>query len=340
MPPQLQDPKLPPNYERRLAMIENTPEFEPGQVARAVEELTGRQVNDTPIFVPHGLANENWAVGTTAGRLLVKIGFRDAPVAKWRAAGLALDLATRAGLPVPQLVASHEQFAALDGRVVRLFEQVEGYTLAAPDGPGQAPPLVWTELGAAVRRLHTIRLDAFSSRLDGSAPSFATWDTYLAYRIPQTRERVRASHWLDDRALAPLWAALQATTRRVAPTVFPTLTHRDLHVDNVLISPSGHLAAILDWDQAEAWDPVGDFFKLRWLLFEEVPGAESAFVEGYGSPAAIYPHLHERLHIVTALGLIGTIAGALPDEAVAVHRLRARLQSVAAAAGWPCAGPT
>lgn len=330
-----QDHALSPNYERRLAMLQNVPEFEPERVACAVQALTGLQVMDTPDFIPGGLGNENWLVDTGAGRLLVKVGHDNAPIAKWRSAAIALDLATRAGLPVPRLVTTHERFNALNGRAVRVFEAAEGYTLDDLAGPGQAPHRVWAELGLAIRRLHTIRLDTFSSRLDGSAPSFATWDAYLAYRIPQARERVRASRWLDDRTLAPLWSAIQAAACRLAPVIHPALTHRDLHVGNVLISPSGCLAAIVDWDQAEAWDPVGDFFKLHWLLFDEVAGSESAFVKGYGSPVTAHRHFAERLHIVSALGLLDTIVGSLPHEGSAVRRLHARLQATVAAAGWP-----
>jgi aminoglycoside phosphotransferase (APT) family kinase protein len=332
---QLGDRGLSPNYERRLAMRANVAEFEPQQVARAVEVLTGAKVSVTPTFIPRGLGNENWVVSTAAGRLLVKIGAHEAPVAKWRAAAVGRVLAARAGVPVPRLVAWHEQLPALDGRHVRIFVALDGYTLDDPAGPGQAAPQVWTELGAAVRRLHSVRLETFTSRLDGSAPAFATWDAYLAYRIPQIDGRARACAWLDDLDLDPLWDALHAAARGLAPVIRPGLTHRDLHVDNILISPCGGLAAILDWDQAEAWDPVADLVKLRWLLFEEVPGSEAAFIEGYGSPAAVHPHLQERLHIAGVVELVNTIAGALPHEALAVRRLRARLQAVTASAGWP-----
>ncbi len=40
-------------------------------------------------------------------------------------------------------------------------------------GPLDGVRRLFTDLGAALRALHEIELDGFSSRLDGSAPSFA-----------------------------------------------------------------------------------------------------------------------------------------------------------------------
>jgi aminoglycoside phosphotransferase (APT) family kinase protein len=45
--------------------------------------------------------------------------------------------------------------------------------------------------------------------------------------------------------------------------VRPTLVHRDLNLDNLLADEDGNLAAILDFDQAEAWEPMADRLKLE-----------------------------------------------------------------------------
>ena len=53
----------------------------------------------------------------------------------------------------------------------------------------------------------------------------------------------------------------------------PTLCHRDLHGDNLIVGEEGALAAILDFDQSELWDSAGDWCKLNWMLFPAFPQA-------------------------------------------------------------------
>ena len=61
-------------------------------------------------------------------------------------------------------------------------------------------------------------------------------------------------------ALEALWEPVLRLAREVAPSVRPALSHRDLYLDNFV---DDSLKAILDFDMAEAWDPVADFAKLR-----------------------------------------------------------------------------
>ncbi len=313
-------------------MLPYQPEFPPLAIARAVTELTGRPVIGAPTPIRRGEANENWLVETREGTLLCKVAPTAAPVDKWQAAARAVELAVGAEIPTPALVAAHP-CAALSGRFVRILEWVEGEPAGELDAPLSACPMLWSDLGHAVRRMHEVHLPAFSSRLDGSAPSFPTWDAYLAYRIPQIHQRAAASGYFDLDALGRLWAAIGAEARRLDWIIHPTLTHRDLHLGNILVTPDGRLAAIVDFDNAEAWDPVADFFKLRWWVWNECPEIEPLFVAGYGSPPEVHPHFAERLNIVSAVELVNILAQDTVAEDCAVDR--GRLQAVTKEAGWP-----
>ena len=83
----------------------------------------------------------------------------------------------------------------------------------------------------------------------------------------------------------------------------------------------------------EAWDPVVDFHKLRWWIFEEVPGAEEAFLDGYRARLPDHAHFDERFSIVEVLELVNLIANA--PEIELAKRARSRLQEATLAAGWP-----
>jgi aminoglycoside phosphotransferase (APT) family kinase protein len=61
----------------------------------------------------------------------------------------------------------------------------------------------------------------------------------------------------------------------------PCLTHRDLGPEHVLVSPSGDLAGVLDWEELGVDDPVADF---AWLLHEMPEHGERALSAYGGTP--------------------------------------------------------
>ena len=293
-------------------MKRSTPEFGADAVRDAVRGALGHAQIELPTHLSKGYGNENWQLRTERETLLCKIGRTGTPVEKWRAAARGRELAEAAGVPVPRLLYATESCEVLDGRMLRVFEFVEGChpSELAADALG----IFWAELGAAVKRLHTIELHGFSSRLDGSAPWFETWDAYLDYRIPQIQERIRATECFEPDSVEVLWDEIRRAAHTCAPYIEPRLTHRDLHLDNVIATPSGHLAAIIDFDQSEAWDPAADFFKLELLSFERNRHAREAFYHGYGNPEIVHPGFRTRLYVAATLELVNQLANVMSED--------------------------
>lgn len=73
------------------------------------------------------------------------------------------------------------------------------------------------------------------------------------------------------------------------PVVPPRLTHRDLHLDDVIATEDGRAAAIVDFDRAEARDPAADPVKPRRQICGEYPGSEAAFRAGHRAVAGAVP---------------------------------------------------
>ena len=114
---------------------------------------------------------------------------------KWNSARASYELAASVGVPLPRLV----HFAEHDDHVVRIYEWIDGQTpLAIADDPDCVERL-FASLGTAIAKLHSIELDGFSSRLDGSAPSFRSWADYVAYRLEQIQGRCAGLSVLDRR---------------------------------------------------------------------------------------------------------------------------------------------
>jgi len=65
----------------------------------------------------------------------------------------------------------------------------------------------------------------------------------------------------------------------------PCLTHRDIGPEHVLVSPTGDLAGVLDWEELGVDDPVADF---AWLLHEMPDAGERALSAYGGAPDAAF----------------------------------------------------
>jgi Ser/Thr protein kinase RdoA (MazF antagonist) len=298
-----------------------------GVRAALVDAGVGGVVNLEP--VERGFGNENWLARTADGLLLAKIGPTSESVPKWRCAMAASDLARAAGVPVPEPVAFVETSPRLDGRPFRVFRWIAGQHPSAIVGDAPLSARFFEQLGDAVATLHRIELPRFTSRINGDAPAFALWSEYLAFRWDEVRARAVGSG-MDDKVLDQVQARLVPLARSVDPVVRPVLCHRDLYLDNLLTDRDGNLVAILDFDQTEAWDCAGDFFKLRWWLFERIPTAERHFLTGYHRTSALVADLERRVAIVELIELVNGIANLAADDPsmadAAVHRLDVRLK--------------
>ena len=273
---------------------------------KEVEHLARQVLGADLVMIEHhpvGFGNENWALGDAGGcRYVLKVGDRGNE-AKWRSSHDAYRLAAAVGLPVPDLVHVGE----FEDRLVRIFTWIEGHSATEVAGDPVRSARFLASVGEAVRTLHSVRRDSFSSRLDGSAPSFAAWKDYIDHRIGQIRARCRATQAVDrgflDRVceVAADWAA------DVDDSAEAVLCHRDLHPDNLIVDADGTLIGIVDWDAAEAWDRAGDWFKLEFDLLRAHPDGEDALLAAYVGDGEVPPMWTQRrrlVHLVEALNIL------------------------------------
>jgi aminoglycoside phosphotransferase (APT) family kinase protein len=274
-------------------------------------ELVARSVLDAPIVtierVPTGFGNESYQVTDAGGRgVVVKIG-PISSAAKWSSSRVAQGLAASAGVPVPEL----RVFAERADHVVRVYDWVDGRSPAEiAHDPARVARLA-TDLGHAVATLHAVDVAAFGSRLDGSEPSFPRWADYVDHRFGQIHARCREHDAVDTPTLDRARGAVTDLAAEVGDAPRPTLCHRDLHPDNLLVGHDGRLVAILDWDMAEAWDAAGEWYKLDWLLFPELSGSAAAFESAYRSVHPEPPRWRERKRLVDLLETLNTVPNAI-----------------------------
>jgi len=283
---------------------------EPEVVGAVASQLLSEDLLGPPQRLARGYRNENWTVRVRGRSVLVKIAPLDADLGKLAAAWCAQDLAHRSGVPTGKPVGFLERCDALGGRTVRLIEYIEGGRPEDSLGADGSVAPFFASLGETIAHLHRIPVRGFSSRLDGSAPTFDTWEGYVNHRLVSVTQRALDTAVFTKRELRAATEGLDQLAGRVSPVVTPSLTHRDLYLENLLAGEGGTVHALLDWDTAEAWDPMVDLVKLRWQVFSRYVGASQAFWRAYIGAGAPPPLLGERLHLVDVLELVNTVSNA------------------------------
>jgi aminoglycoside phosphotransferase (APT) family kinase protein len=299
----------------------------PRFTARDVQDVTAAALS-SPIgaveHLPVGWGNENWRVRVGNQRLIAKFGPPESAT-KWAATHSVYRVASSAGLSVPELVHFDASCAAIGGWTLRSFTWMDG---VAPGEVLRDRTRIYRffgELAQSLRTLHSLPAPGFSSRLDGSAPSYTRWSDCISYRLPRVLERVRATACFADADARQDVDSITALSTAVDASARSAICHRDIYLDNLLATPSGGVAAILDFDGAEAWDPAIDIVKLRWLVFPDHAGAEEAFMDSYGEQ----PQWEERLRLAELLELLNAVPNAVAaGDAEFEASARSRLQKV------------
>ena len=266
--------------------------------------------------VLQGWGNESWIADTAIGRLIVKVGLPDADVAKWRAAAAGLALARSADVSAPDLLAFVDAADVLEDRILRIFRCIPGRT------PGLDVPLqFFRDLGAEVRRLHSIVQPQFTSRVGDDG--FDRWSDFLDHRWDAVLSRVAQAE-IDPTLAARVTELASSLAADLDELATPTLCHRDLYLDNMLVDDEGSLVALLDFDMVEVWDLAADFFKLEWFVFEPRPEAHGAFMEAYVAAGPPPPMFEQRVRLATVIELMNHAANwrlsgkpEIADEALA-----------------------
>jgi aminoglycoside phosphotransferase (APT) family kinase protein len=255
-----------------------------------------------------GYGNVSWSVESDRGRFVLKVGPRES-AAKWASGRVGMGLATRVGVPTQRAV----HFSVRDDRVVRAFEWVDGTMARSLHDRPDAQARLGADLGRAIATLHAVPRVSYSSRLEGSAPTFARWDEYVHHRLAQIGARVRATASVDEATLGRASALASTIAGEVTDSARMTLCHRDLHPDNLVVDEDGALLAILDWDMAEVWDQAGEWFKLDWMLFTALPACRSAFEAAYDAIHPDRPEWARRVLVVDVLESLNAVANAASE---------------------------
>lgn len=159
---------------------------------------------------------------------------------------VAIGIASRAGIPVPEL--RHVELGDLSVFVV---VSVHG----RPLGTADAPP-VWAVAARHLADLHAIEVDG-DLELQRFDHREADWVAFMRWWAAHEAASVVARGMLD-RSLAS--ALLRRTDQVLEQMAVPrrSLLHGDCQPDHVYVDRLGRVAAFIDWGDAATGDPLWD----------------------------------------------------------------------------------
>ena len=272
-----------------------------------------------------GAMNHHWRV-RIGGRDLVfrEYGWPFLPPAPARARreAMVLELLECADVPAPR------GLAVSDNALLATFER--GRVLGEMPMSEVAVALgdAWYDVGRAWRRVHEIvpPAEVRAGLLGGPQREMAGWyDRVIAdvHRYLHAVEHERPELEVDAARVHRLFVAAKGMLE-ARPV---RLLHGDAHLWNVLVDLEADrwtCTAILDWECAEAGDPVWDLVALHLLRRRDVGPTPQAFFDGYGDPgpAAVWA-LYELLHHLWQAIDVAAWPAPLPSHRAATEYLRA-----------------
>ena len=232
-----------------------------------------------------GASRETWRFEAD-GRPLVLQRQRSGDVRDMRVEASVLRAAFRAGVRVPELVASgsHEDPDNPVGASYMVLEHVEGETIARKilrdeRFAGARANLVG-DMARALAALHGVDPENLSG--------LTSIDQVAQYRttLDDLNSRLGQAHPAFELAFRWLESNRPPSTRR-------TLVHGDFRLGNVMVDETG-LRAVLDWELAHVGDPMEDLGWLcvrAWRFGSNLPvagvGEYDALIEAYGEASGV-----------------------------------------------------
>jgi aminoglycoside phosphotransferase (APT) family kinase protein len=291
-----------------------------------------------------GAMNRHWRVRVQGQDLVLReYGWPFLPPAPARARreAMVLRLLEVADVPAPRAL------AVSDNALLATFEP--GQVLGEVMTPGAAATLdgAWGDVGRAWRRVHGIVPSGAvrATLLGGPQREVAGWYERViddVHRYLHAVEHNRPELEVDAARVHRLFAA----ARQLLEARPVRLLHGDAHLWNVLVGlEAGRwtCTAILDWECAEAGDPVWDLVAFHLLRRRDVGPTPPSFVDGYGDPGpttvwALYELVHQLWQAID----VDAWPAALPSHRAATEYLRdlpARLEQLETQIG-PSRAPT
>ena len=195
----------------------------------------------------------------------------------------------RLSVPIPRILIADDSKSLLDLNFV-VMNKLDGEVLAAIEHSLTKAEVLsaYTQMGRLLREFHQIRMEAFGYiGPHGLWSPQSTNHAYVTNRFESKLEEFMERG--GDAGLARRVAAyIRAQEDLLHACALPVLCHNDFHARNVLASNGSgtlRLSGILDFEAAQAADPLMDLAKTLYCDPDVDDAKRAALLGGYGEPA-------------------------------------------------------
>ena len=237
-----------------------------------------------------GQSNPTYLLLTPQGRYVL----RRKPPGKLLPSAHAIDREFRVisalhaqGFPVPQPVhyCADEKIV---GTPFYVMAFVEGRVFWNPEMPGSNPTergKVYDAMNATIAKLHSFDPAAIG------LSDFGKGEKYIARQVERWSRQYRAS---ETQAIDEMERLIDWLPDHLPPPGPVRLVHGDYRLDNMILSDSDQVLAVLDWELSTLGDPLADFtyHLMQWHMPPDEHGAGTGTLVGFnlemlGIPAAM-----------------------------------------------------
>jgi len=194
----------------------------------------------------------------------------------------------RLTIPIPRILLADDSKSLLDLNFV-VLNKLDGEILAALEDSLTEEEVrsAYTQMGGLLREFHQIRMEAFG--YIGPQGLWSPCATNHAYVTGRFDSKLKE---LIERGGGPglaqrITAYLSAREHLLHACTHPVLCHNDFHARNVLVSNRSEtlrLSGVLDFEGAQAADPLMDLAKTLYCDPDVDDSKRVALLEGYGEP--------------------------------------------------------
>ena len=255
--------------------------------------------------IKKGLSNACWQIDTGSGCFMLKVAVRKPSFELFQNVVEASRLVRQAGVRSPSiLVCARDEI--LGGVPFMIQDLLPGCdaedAIKAMDRCARQS--FFREFARMAAVMHGVSGDKYGDVLQNHAMS--SWPDLLL-EILERRRKTNVESGILNREFIDL--ACSVLVKRIEQLVrgeTPAITHRDLHLANVLLTDQNEIA-FLDFEHVRFHDPLEDFVKLRLWVFSEYPDFERDFMSAYKQQIDWPDTAEDRIEVYSAFEYLAGI---------------------------------
>ena len=229
-----------------------------------------------------GHSTECWRIDIPDDQFLMKIAVRKPDFELHENILEASNLVSRAKIRTPKvrLLARDEEIGNVPFLIQEFIPGRDAEDILEDCADSRAVGDFFALFGKTTGKLHSIRGQAFGDILQRDPVS--NWPILLD-RILEKRKRANLECGILRREQVDYYCGILSRRIQELPSdqLMPAMTHRDLHLGNILVSDSDEELALLDFEHVRFHDPLEDFVKLNLWVFSDYPKYRKDFMRGY-----------------------------------------------------------